>query len=150
VRFFFENHNFSTAECGQFVDMTDDLRDLVGRSEVRDGMALVYSPHTTCAILINEREAGFVGDFNSLMESLVPVDGPYRHDDLEARTENLDDDPHEIPNGHAHCRHALIGSASQAIPIVDGELMLGRWQRVFFLELDRPRDRRVLMQVMGE
>jgi secondary thiamine-phosphate synthase enzyme len=150
VRFFFENHNFSTADCGQFVDMTDDLRDLVGRSEVRDGMALVYSPHTTCAILINEREAGFVGDFNSLMESLVPVDGPYRHDDLEARTENLDDDPHEIPNGHAHCRHALIGSASQAIPIVDGELMLGRWQRVFFLELDRPRDRRVLMQVMGE
>jgi secondary thiamine-phosphate synthase enzyme len=150
VRFLFENHNFSTAECGQFVDMTDDLRDLVGRSEVRDGMALVYSPHTTCAILINEREAGFVGDFNSLMESLVPLDGSYRHDDLEARTENLDDDPHEIPNGHAHCRHALIGSASQAIPIVDGELMLGRWQRVFFLELDRPRDRRVLMQVMGE
>src|SRR5262245_3212876 len=130
--------------------MTDDLRDLVDRSEVRDGMALVYSPHTTCAILINEREAGFVGDFNSLMESLVPLDGPYRHDDLEARTENLDDDPHEIPNGHAHCRHALIGSASQTIPIVDGELMLGRWQRVFFLELDRPRDRRVLMQVMGE
>jgi secondary thiamine-phosphate synthase enzyme len=150
VRFFFENHNFSTAECGQFVDMTDDLRDLVGRSEVRDGMALVYSPHTTCAILINEREAGFVGDFNTLMESLVPLDGLYRHDDLEARTENLDDDPHEIPNGHAHCRHALIGSASQTIPIVDGELMLGRWQRVFFLELDRPRDRRVLMQVMGE
>ena len=150
MRFLFENHNFSTAECGQFVDMTDDLRDLVGRSEVRDGMALVYSPHTTCAILINEREAGFVGDFNSLMESLVPLDGSYRHDDLEARTENLDDDPHEIPNGHAHCRHALIGSASQAIPIVDGELMLGRWQRVFFLELDRPRDRRVLMQVMGE
>jgi secondary thiamine-phosphate synthase enzyme len=150
VKFLFENHSFATVECGQFVDVTDDLRDLVERSEVRNGMALVYSPHTTCAILINERESGFIGDFGSLMESLVPLDGPYRHDDLEARTENLEDDPHDIPNGHAHCRHALIGSASQAIPIRDGELMLGRWQHVFFLELDRARDRRVLMQVMGE
>jgi secondary thiamine-phosphate synthase enzyme len=150
VRFFFENHSFSTDECGQFVDMTDDLSELVERSAVQDGMALVYSPHTTCAVLINERETGFIGDFNALMESLVPLGDPYRHDDLEARTENLDDDPHEVPNGHAHCRHALIGSASQAIPIVKGQLMLGRWQRIFFLELDRARDRRVLMQVMGE
>ena len=86
----------------------------------------------------------------SLIESLVPLAGTYQHDDLEARTENLDDDPHDVPNGHAHCRQALLGSASQAIPIVQGELQLGRWQRVFFLELDRARDRRVLIQVMGD
>jgi secondary thiamine-phosphate synthase enzyme len=150
MRFLFENHSFRTAECGHFVDVTDDVLDLVSRSEVQNGMALVYSPHTTCAILINERETGFIRDFGTLIESLVPQDGPYCHDDLEARTENLDDDPHDVPNGHAHCRHALLGSASQAIPIVQGELQLGRWQRVFFLELDRARDRRVLIQVMGD
>ena len=150
MKFLFENHSFRTADCGQFVDMTDDVRDLVGRSEVQNGMALVYSPHTTCAVVINERERGFIEDFGGLMESLVPVKGAYRHDDLEARTENLEDDPHDIPNGHAHCRQALLGSASQAIPIVDGQLQLGRWQRVFFLELDRALDRRVLIQVMGE
>ncbi len=150
MKFLFENHSFRTTDCGQFVDMTDDVRDLVARADVRNGMALVYSPHTTCAVLINERERGFIEDFGGLMESLVPLKGIYRHDDLAARTENLDDDPHDIPNGHAHCRQALLGSASQAIPIVEGELQLGRWQRVFFLELDRARVRRVLIQVMGD
>jgi secondary thiamine-phosphate synthase enzyme len=150
VKLLFRNHSFTTEGCGQFLDVTDDLREVVAESGVRDGMALVYSPHTTCAVLINERESGFVHDFTSLMESLVPLDGAYRHDDLEARTENLEDDPHDIPNGWAHCRQALLGSASQTVPIVNGELLLGRWQRVFFLELDRARDRRVLMQVMGE
>jgi secondary thiamine-phosphate synthase enzyme len=150
MKFLFENHSFRTTDCGQFVDVTDDVRDMVARSDIQNGMALVYSPHTTCAILVNERETGFIEDFGSLIESLVPLSGIYRHDDLDARTENLDDDPHDVPNGHAHCRQALLGSASQAIPIVQGELQLGRWQRVFFLELDRARDRRVLIQVMGE
>jgi secondary thiamine-phosphate synthase enzyme len=150
MRFLFENHSFRTTDCGQFVDVTDDVRDVVARSEVENGMALIYSPHTTCAILVNEKEHGFIQDFGSFIESLIPIEGVYRHDDLDARTENLEDDPHDIPNGHAHLRHALLGSASQTIPIVHGELQLGRWQRVFFLELDRARDRRVLIQVMGE
>jgi secondary thiamine-phosphate synthase enzyme len=150
MRFLHENHSFRTTGCGQFLDITDDVEDVVRRSEVRDGMALVYSPHTTCAVVINEKEAGFLHDFGELMESLVPVAGAYRHDDLEARTENLEDDPHDVPNGWAHCRQALLGTASQAVPIVDGELLLGRWQRVFFVELDRSRDRRVLIQAMGE
>jgi secondary thiamine-phosphate synthase enzyme len=148
--FVVENHSFRTAGCGQFLDVTDDVLDVVARSGVRNGMALVYSPHTTCSVLINERESGFLEDFARLMDSLVPVDGQYRHDDLESRTENLEDDPHDIPNGWAHCRQSLLGVASQAIPVVEGQLMLGRWQRVFFVELDRARDRRVLIQVMGE
>ena len=110
----------------------------------------MYSPHTTCAVVINEREHGFITDFNELMESLVPLEARYLHDDMEARTENLEDDDHEFPNGHAHCRNALLGSASETIPIQEGRLVLGTWQRVFFLELDRARDRKVLIQVMGE
>ena len=150
MRMLFENHNFSTTRCMEFVDVTGDLLDLVDRSEVRNGMALVYSPHTTCSIVINERESGFIRDFEELVEGLIPKDGAYRHDDLALRTENLEDDDHEVPNGHAHLKQGLVASASQAIPIVQGELQLGRWQRVFFLELDRARDRRVLVQVMGD
>jgi len=150
MKMLFENHSFSTTRCMEFVDVTGDLLEMVGRSGVRNGMALVYSPHTTCSIVINERESGFIRDFEDLVEGLVPRDGEYRHDDLALRTENLEDDDHDVPNGHAHCRQGLIASASQAVPIVDGQLQLGRWQRVFFVELDRARARRVLMQVMGE
>jgi secondary thiamine-phosphate synthase enzyme len=150
MKFLFQNHSFRTESCGQFLDVTDDLQQVVAASGVEQGMALVYSPHTTCAVVINERESGFLKDFTGLMDRLVPLDGAYHHDDLEARTENLEDDPHDLPNGWAHCRQALLGSASQTVPIVDGKLLLGRWQRVFFVELDCSRDRRVLMQVMGE
>jgi secondary thiamine-phosphate synthase enzyme len=150
MKFLLQNHSFTTLRCGQFLDITDDVRDVVSRSEVQTGMALVYSPHTTCAVIVNERESGFIQDFNALIEELVPHQGSYRHDDMDARTENLEDDDHEFPNGHAHCRNALLGSASETIPISNGELLLGKWQRVFFLELDRARDRKVLIQVMGE
>ncbi len=150
MKMLFENHSFTTARCMELVDVTGDLTDLVARSGVKNGMAVVFSPHTTCAVLINEREAGFSQDFEDLVQSLVPETRTYRHDDMTLRTENLDDDAHDVPNGHAHCKQSLIGSASQAIPVVDGKLQLGRWQRVFFVELDRARDRRVLMQVMGE
>ncbi len=146
----FENHDLVTERCGQFIDVTDEVVDAVARSEVSNGMALVYSPHTTCAVVVNERESGFMEDFQELLESLVPSEGPYyRHDDLSIRTEGLEDDPHEFPNGHSHCR-AVLMSASQTIPVVDGKLLLGRWQKVFFCELDRSKPRKVFIQVMGE
>ena len=149
MKFLLQNHSFRTAACGEFRDVTDDVRDVVRDSGVRNGMAVVYSPHTTCSVLINERESGFLQDFTRLMDELVPKAGAYVHDDLDARTENLED-PHEVPNGWAHVRQSLLGTASQTIPVVDGALMLGRWQRVFFVELDRGRDRKVYIQVMGE
>lgn len=151
MKHLFENHDLETVECGQFVDMTDDLLDIVARSGVANGMALVYSPHTTCAVVINERESGFVEDFNEFLDKVAPAEGPYyRHDDLEIRTEGLEDDPHEFPNGHSHVRAAMLSSSSQTIPIVDGTLLLGRYQKVFFCELDRGKQRKVFMQVIGE
>jgi secondary thiamine-phosphate synthase enzyme len=147
----FENHDLATEGCGQFIDLTDDVAAVVERSRVREGMAVVYSPHTTCAVLINERESGFIEDFQEMLDTIVPREGAYyRHDDLSIRTEGLDGDPHEIPNGHSHCRAALMGSASQTIPVMDGELTLGRWQKIFFCELDRARQRKVFIQVIGE
>jgi secondary thiamine-phosphate synthase enzyme len=113
-------------------------------------MALVYSPHTTCAVLINEPEDGFHVDFDNMLERLAPSnDTYYRHDDLSIRTQGIEDDTADYPNGHSHCRSGIL-SSSQTIPIVDGRLTLGPWQRIFFCELDRARSRKVFIQVLGE
>jgi thiamine phosphate synthase YjbQ (UPF0047 family) len=98
-----------------------------------------------------KQQDGATGRVQDMLDTLVPAEGPYyRHDDLTIRTEGLEDDPHEYPNGHSHCRAALIGVAPQSIPIVDGNLLLGRYQSVFFCELDRAKPRKVFIQVMGE
>jgi len=75
-----------------------------------------------------------------MLERLSAAAGLYQHNDLSRRTGEMD--PNECANGHAHCQHLLIG-ASENIPIGDGRLDLGRWQRIFLLELDRPRDRQL-------
>ncbi|HZP72514.1 MAG TPA: secondary thiamine-phosphate synthase enzyme YjbQ [Gaiellaceae bacterium] len=146
----FENHDLLTAGRSQLIDVTDDVLDVVERSEVQDGMVVVYSPHTTCAVLIQECEDGFGGDFAELLDRIAPADGTYyRHDDLEIRTQGIEEDTAQFPNGHSHCRSVLL-SSSQTIPIHNGRLMLGRWQHIFFCELDRARERKVLIQVLGE
>ena len=147
----FENHDLVTERSSQLIDVTDELHAAVERADVENGMALVYSPHTTCAIVINEHESGFIDDFNELLAELAPEDGRYyRHDDLEIRTEGIEDDTGLYPNGHSHLRAGLLSSSSQTVPIVDGSLMLGRWQRIFFCELDRSRPRKIFIQVIGE
>lgn len=150
MKHFFANHDLETANCGAFVDITDDVVGAVEESGVRFGTATVYSPHTTCAVVINEPESGFLEDFRRLLDELVPGEGRYyRHDDMDIRTECLDPEG-DTANGHSHCRAALLSSTSQAIPVVEGRLMLGRWQRIFFCELDRSRSRKVYLQVVGE
>jgi secondary thiamine-phosphate synthase enzyme len=147
VKHLFANHDLVTSRCGELIDVTDDLRAVVADSGVADGMALVYSPHTTCAIAINELEDGFLEDFAEALCQLAPEGSYYRHDDLGRRTQGLEAD---FPNGHSHVRAGLLSSSSQTIPIVDGSLMLGQWQRVFLCELDRARPRKVFMQVLGD
>ena len=147
----FENHDLITERASQLIDVTDDVRAAVERAEIQNGMVLVYSPHTTCAVVINELESGFIEDFAEFLAEVAPAEGRYyRHDDLSIRTEGIEEDTADFPNGHSHIRAGLLSSSSQSIPIVDGTLMLGTWQRVFFCELNRSRPRKVLIQVIGE
>ena len=147
----FENHDLITERASQLIDVTDDVRAAVERAEIQNGMVLVYSPHTTCAVVINELESGFIEDFAEFLAEVAPAEGRYyRHDDLSIRTEGIEEDTADFPNGHSHIRAGLLSSSSQSIPIVDGTLMLGTWQRVFFCELDRSRPRKVFFQVIGE
>ena len=130
-------------------DITDDVAEAVRESGVQNGIVCVYSPHTTCCIRVNEFENGFLDDFATLLRRLVPSESYYAHDDWDRRTENLCEEDMEVGNGHAHCMSMLLGPAGESIPVHDGELALGTWQRVLFLELDRERDRRWLVQVVG-
>ena len=130
-------------------DITDDVAASVRESGVRDGIACVYSPHTTCCIRITEPHNGFLDSFVDLLRQLVPHDGYYAHDDWDKRTENICPEDVEFANGHSHCMAMLLGTAGESIPVRDGELLLGEWQRVLFLELDRERDRRWLVQIVG-
>ena len=131
-------------------DITDEVADAVRISGVRDGIACVYSPHTTCCIRVNEFDEALLQDFTGLLRRLVPTDDYYAHDDWDRRTENICPEDMDMGNGHSHCMAMLLGTAGESIPVREGELQLGSWQRVLFLELDRERDRRWIVQVVGQ
>ena len=135
----------------EFIDITDRVIDFVRQSEVRNGIVLVYSKHTTVAITIQENEPLLLVDMANMLERLSPRHGDYRHNDFSVRTVHMHED--ECPNGHSHCQHLALGS-SETIPIIDGALPLGEFQRVFAVELDAVKalqvdHREVLVQIMG-
>jgi secondary thiamine-phosphate synthase enzyme len=141
---------FETKTGGRFdaVDITGEVADLVSSSGVRTGTVLVFSPHTTCCVLIAAEAERAAEALAATMEAVAPENGYYAHDDLEVRTENLVAD--EPANAPSHILHVLLGKASEAIPIVDGKPALADDQRVFFVELDSSRPRRYLIQVVGD
>ncbi|HEX5801099.1 MAG TPA: secondary thiamine-phosphate synthase enzyme YjbQ [Gaiellaceae bacterium] len=130
-------------------DITEDVQEAVRESGILNGICCVYSPHTTCSVRVNEWETGFLEDFAVLLKRLVPSDHYYAHDDWDRRTENVCPEDMDFGNGHSHCMSMLLGPAGESVPVRDGELCLGTWQRILFLELDRERDRRWLVQVVG-
>ncbi len=139
--------HFETGAANEFLDLTDHVREHVSRAGIRHGQVTVMTPHTTTAVAINESETGFLNDFRRLIAEMVPVEGYYEHDDHEVRTENLQED--EFINGHAHVRQMRVGTTSATIPVVDGELVIGQWQRILFIELDQPRARRAILHTQG-
>jgi secondary thiamine-phosphate synthase enzyme len=139
--------HLTTTHPTGFLDLTDRLERLVAETGLHVGLVNVQTRHTTTAVVVNEHEPLLLADFQGLLEAAAPDDGRYRHDDPAARTVNLTDA--ERPNGHAHCR-ALLLPSSACLNVADGRLQLGRWQRVFFVELDGPRERGLSVMVYGE
>ena len=100
----------------------------------------------TAAVVVNEAERLLLDDLRATLERAAPGGAVYRHDDLAARAGVVD--PDEPANGHAHCK-ALFLRASETLAVAEGRPRLGRWQRVFLVELDGPRLRRVCLTVLG-
>ncbi|HSP06899.1 MAG TPA: secondary thiamine-phosphate synthase enzyme YjbQ [Acidobacteriota bacterium] len=141
-----EDIRFRSKRCLQFIDVTDRIVKIVGDSGIRHGLANIQTRHTTAAVLINENEPLLLKDLKRTLERIAPRKHSYRHDDFTVRTVNME--PGELANGHAHCK-SLYLRASETVNLLDGILQLGRWQRIFFLELDRARDRSLSVQILG-
>ena len=139
--------HISSTRPTQFLDLTDRLERFVGDASVRSGMLNIQTLHTTTAIVLNEHEPLLLTDFQALLEGAAPCERHYRHDDAAERTVNVTEE--ERRNGHAHCR-ALLLPSSACVNVMDGRLVLGRWQRVFFVELDGPRAREISVLAFGD
>ena len=141
-------HSATAAARFEFLDLTEELVRAVKDSGVTEGCVVAFCTHTTAALLINEWEDGALEDFRARLEALIPDDIAYSHDDLDRRTQNLQEG-HERPNGRSHVAQMLMGGSSHAIPVLGGKPMLGRWQRLMLIELDEPKERQVLFHVFG-
>ena len=130
-----ERFPVETRHRSEVVDVTGLVEGAVRASGVEEGIAVVQSPHTTTAVVVNEREGRLVKDILDWAAKMAPRGAGYRHDGTDG-------------NAHAHLQGVMMGT-SVTIPVAEGRLALGTWQSVLFVELDGPRSRRLHVQVMG-
>ena len=126
----------SSRQRGEMIDITGRVGSIVSQSGITNGDVIVYCPHTTAAITINENaDPSVVHDILFTLAELIPHHRPgYQH--FEG-------------NSDAHCKSSLVGCSEQIL-IKDGKFALGTWQGIFFCEFDGPRSRKVMVQVRGE
>jgi secondary thiamine-phosphate synthase enzyme len=141
-----ETLEYATERGLQFIDITEDVRAVVERSGITAGQVSVFSKHTTAAVIVNEHEPLLLNDMARTLSRLAPAEDYYEHNDFSIRTVNVEEN--EPPNGHSHCQHLFLG-ASETVPVHDGQILLGRWQSIFLVELDHARPRAVFVQAMG-
>jgi len=129
---------FSSEGNADVVRITPQVREVLRRSGLSEGTLTVFAPGATAAVTTIEFEPGVVTDLQSVLDTIAPPGRRWRHN-----INNGDG------NGHSHVRAGLVGP-SLSVPFTQGELILGRWQEVVFCDFDeRPRERRVAVQVMG-
>lgn len=128
-------YELTTQAAEQAVDVTGKVQEALDRSGLANGAVLVYCPHTTAGITVNENaDHTVMDDLFFILEGLVPKKQPhFRH--LEG-------------NSHAHAKASLLG-ASALVPVAEGKLQLGMWQGIYFMEFDGPRKRRLLLQFLA-
>ncbi len=131
--------DLATEGHGQVVDITDAVRGVLEEAQVLNGIVTVFCPGATGAVTTIEYERGVVRDFQRLFDEIAPPEAQYMHNQQRG------DD-----NGHSHIRAALLGP-SLTVPFSDGRLTLGTWQHIVFVDFDvRPRQRRLVVQIVGE
>ncbi|MFQ6607881.1 MAG: secondary thiamine-phosphate synthase enzyme YjbQ [Fidelibacterota bacterium] len=127
--------NIKTRQRIDFVDITTRVRDAVAANEVLDGIVVIYVPHTTCGVTINESADPDVAvDIKSQLAKLIPHNAGYAH--LEG-------------NADSHIKTSLVGSSEQVF-IENGKLILGTWQGIFLCDFDGPRTRKVFLKILSD
>ena len=137
MKFHTEYLSFRTKKHREYIHLTPTVEAIVKKSGVRDGMVLVSAMHITAAIYVNDNESGLIEDIDEWLEGLAPYRDDYRHHQTGET------------NGDSHLKSLLIHH-QVILPITEGKLDLGPWQRVFYAEFDGRRNKRVIVKVMGE
>ncbi|MGZ7049225.1 MAG: secondary thiamine-phosphate synthase enzyme YjbQ [Methanobacterium sp.] len=128
--------NKSSSKRVEIIDITKDINEILTTCPINEGIVNIFAVHSTAGIVINENESRLIEDFKNSLEKLIPENNNYGHDQIDN-------------NADSHIRAFFIGS-SETIPFSGKSLSLGTWQRVFFVELDGPRNRKFILTLMGE
>jgi secondary thiamine-phosphate synthase enzyme len=138
MRSWHEDFTLETTGDGEVHDVTGLAQKSIANSGCRDGLCTVFVAHSTCGVTTIEYEPGCNADLNRVLEGVAPQHDSWEHNERNADT-----------NGHSHVRAALLGP-SVTVPFANGELCIGVWQKVVCIDFDdRPRSRRVVVQVLG-
>jgi len=134
----YEEVTLDTQGDGDMLDVTPYAQKVIDNAGLADGLCTVFVAHSTCGMTTIEHEPGCNADLNAVLEGIAPQDRAWEHNARNADT-----------NGHSHVRAALVGP-SVTIPFAGAELMVGTWQKVVLIDFDdRPRSRRVVVQLLG-
>ena len=143
------NHiiKLKTATTLDFIDITDKIKSKLKKAGIKRGVVNIQSLHTTMAVLVQEAEPLLITDIKKMLDKIAPRTIKYMHDNFDIRTVNVCDD--ECANGHAHCKATFLPTSCY-LNIIKGDLQLGKWQRIFAVELDNARPRKIALQIIGE
>lgn len=137
MKFHTEYLTFNTSKHREYIHITLQVEDALRKSGIREGMVLVSAMHITAGVYVNDHESGLIADIDEWLEGLAPFREDYRH-------HGTGED-----NGDSHLK-ALLIHHEVILPVTDGKLDLGPWQRVFYAEFDGQRKKRLIIKVMGE
>lgn len=138
---------FQTKEELDFIDITDEVRNFVENCGIKDGLVNIQTLHTTATVILNENEPLLIEDMKNNLRNIAVKSISYNHDDFSRRTVNMCDG--ECRNGHSHCK-AIHLPVNITMNLIGGKIQFGQWQRIFLIELDHSRKRKIQTQVMGE
>jgi secondary thiamine-phosphate synthase enzyme len=133
-----EEYTLDTQGDGDILDVTGHAQKAIDNCGFTDGLCTVFVAHSTCAVTTIEHEPGCNADLNRVLEGISPESDPWEHNERNADT-----------NGHSHVRAAMLGP-SVTVPFTNGELCVGVWQKIVCIDFDdRPRSRRLVVQLLG-
>ena len=137
MKFYTEYLTFETTKTREYLNITSQVRRVLEKSNIQEGMVLVSAMHITAGIWVNDAEDGLIADIDEWLEKLAPFRRDYRHH----RTGET--------NGDAHLKSLLVHHEVIA-PVTGGKLDFGPWQEVYYAEFDGRRPKRVIIKAMGE
>ncbi len=129
-----KTHRFTTQRAIDFIDLSETVQQQVTQSGIKNGVVHIFAPHATGILILTENDYGLLNDIKVFLEEIAPKNAAYEHPS----------------NAHSHLR-SMVFPPDKTLPVVNGQVMFGTWQSLFFVETDvYPRERTVIIQVMGE